>query len=115
LRTRLRNKSPSTQISGDCDNAAIEIPLSTALQAAELFVDHPIGLAQSIIPTEPTVSDLLEQAYMLATRGHVEVDDSWYEASNFCCFEESGTMPCNARPKREGHAMRAVVGLVAGW
>jgi hypothetical protein len=51
---------------------------------------------------------------MLAAPGRVEVDDSWYDASNFCCFEESGTMPCNACPKREGHAMRAAVGLLAG-
>jgi hypothetical protein len=51
---------------------------------------------------------------MLAAPGRVEVDDSWYDASNFCCFEESGTMPCNACPKREGHAMRTDVGLLAG-
>jgi hypothetical protein len=51
---------------------------------------------------------------MLAAPGHVEVEDSWYEASNFYCFEESGTVPCNARPKREGHPRRAAVGLVAG-
>jgi hypothetical protein len=51
---------------------------------------------------------------MLATPGHVEVADSWYEASNFCCFEESGTVPCNARPKREGLTRRAAVGFVAG-
>ena len=40
---------------------------------------------------------------MLATPGHFEVDHSWYEASKFCCFEESGTVPCNACPKWEGH------------
>jgi hypothetical protein len=54
-------KSLPTQISSDCDNPATKIPLLTALQAAELFVDHPIELAsQSLIPTEPTMSDLLE-------------------------------------------------------
>jgi hypothetical protein len=105
----------STPISGNRVDTAAEIPLSTALQAAELFVNHSRELAPlSIIPIEPTISDLLEQECMLATPGHVEFDDSWYGASNFCCFEESGTMPCNARPKREGHPRIAAVGLMAG-
>jgi hypothetical protein len=102
-------------MSSDYVDTAAEIPLSTALQAVELFVDHLKELAPlSIIPIEPIISDLLEQVHMLATPGRVEVDDSWYEASNFCCFEESGTVPCNARPKREGLTRRAAVGFVAG-
>jgi hypothetical protein len=40
------NKSLSTQISSDRVDTAAEIPLSTALQAAELFVDHPVELAR---------------------------------------------------------------------
>jgi hypothetical protein len=108
-------RSP-TQISGDYVNTAAEIRLSITLQAAELFVDHSRELAlPSAVPIEPTISDLLEPVYMLATRGHFEVEDScWYEASNFCCFEESGTVPCNARPKREGRPRRAAVGSLAG-
>lgn len=107
-------RSP-TQISGDYVNTAAEITLSIALQAAELFVDHSRELALlSAIPIESTISDLLEPLYKLATPGHFEVEDSWYEASSFCCFEESGTVPCNARPKREGRPRRAAVGSLAG-
>jgi len=55
-------------MSSDYVDTAAEIPLSTALQAAELLVDHITELAlQSPIPTEPITSDLLKQQRMLAT------------------------------------------------
>jgi hypothetical protein len=60
-------ESLKTSVSDYVDTAA-EIPLSTALQAAELFVDHSRQLVPlSIVPTEPIISDLLEQVQMLAT------------------------------------------------
>lgn len=100
---------------GDYVDTTAKIPLSIALQAAELFVDHLVELApQSHIPTEPIISDLLEQEYMLAIPGHDDFDDSWYEASKFYHIEESGTVPCKAGPKREGRTRRAAVGFMAG-
>lgn len=91
----------STQISSDCAGTAAEIPLSTALQAAELFVDHLIELApQLIIPSEPNTSDPIEkQAYTCS------------QHRNTTCSTIAGTKPLTFAVSRKAVRCRVTHGL----